>query len=151
MDTGRIRVLAVASGGGHWVQLMRLAHAFSDGEVEFVTTNAGYRSEVPGVMHVVTDASMWEKLKLVRMFAEIGWIVVTRRPNVVVSTGAAPGFAAIVFGKFFRARTIWIDSVANSEELSASGRVAGRFADVWLTQWPHLARPEGPHYWGAVL
>ena len=32
-----------------------------------------------------------------------------------------------------------------------SGRLARRVADAWLTQWQHLARPEGPHYWGAVL
>ena len=25
------------------------------------------------------------------------------------------------------------------------------FADAWLVQWPHLARPGGPEYWGSVL
>jgi hypothetical protein len=52
---------------------------------------------------------------------------------------------------FLRARTIWIDSIANVERLSSSGAQARRVADVWLTQWEHLARPEGPEYWGAVL
>ena len=32
-----------------------------------------------------------------------------------------------------------------------SGRVAGRVADLWLTQWPHLARDEGPFCRGSVL
>ena len=50
-----------------------------------------------------------------------------------------------------RAKTIWIDSIANCERLSSSGRRARRVAHQWLTQWPDLARPEGPHYWGAVL
>ena len=32
-----------------------------------------------------------------------------------------------------------------------SGQLAGRFADLWLTQWRHLARPGGPNYIGSVL
>ena len=32
-----------------------------------------------------------------------------------------------------------------------SGQKIGRHADLWLTQWPHLARPEGPFFKGAVL
>jgi hypothetical protein len=69
----------------------------------------------------------------------------------VISTGAAPGYFAVRIGKLFGARTIWVDSVANAEELSLSGKEAGRHVDLWLTQWPHLARPEGPHFKGNVL
>jgi hypothetical protein len=32
-----------------------------------------------------------------------------------------------------------------------AGVRVGRHADLWLTQWPHLSRPDGPHYGGAVL
>ena len=70
---------------------------------------------------------------------------------VVISTGAAPGFFGLAFGKLLGARTIWIDSMANVEELSLSGRQVRRFADLWLTQWPHLARPDGPRYEGGVV
>ena len=73
------------------------------------------------------------------------------RPDVVLSTGAAPGFFAILFGKLLGARTIWVDSIANAEQLSLSGKKAGRFADLWLTQWPHLAQPGGPLYKGSVI
>lgn len=145
------RVLAVASGGGHWVQLLRLRPAFSGHQVEYLSTNAGYSGDVEAPLHVVTDANMWQKLKLVRMFAEVAWVVIRYRPQVVVTTGAAPGFAAIVFGKLIGARTVWLDSVANSEELSGSGKQARRWADAWLTQWPHLAKEDGPKHWGSVL
>ncbi len=30
-----------------------------------------------------------------------------------------------------------------------SGSRVGRFADLWLTQWPHLAKAEGPYYGGS--
>lgn len=73
------------------------------------------------------------------------------RPDVVISTGAAPGFFAARLAKLVGARTIWLDSIANGEELSLSGQRAGRFVDLWLTQWEHLASHDGPQYFGNVL
>jgi UDP-N-acetylglucosamine:LPS N-acetylglucosamine transferase len=78
-------------------------------------------------------------------------IILRERPDVVISTGAAPGYFALRFGKMMGARTIWLDSIANVDRLSRSGRQVRNYADVWLTQWPHLALDEGPHYSGAVL
>jgi hypothetical protein len=69
----------------------------------------------------------------------------------VITTGAAPGYFAIRIGNLFGARTIWVDSIANGEELSLSGQKAGPHAALWLTQWAHLAKAEGPHYRGSVL
>lgn len=153
VDTKNVgkRVLAVASGGGHWVQLLRLRPAFDGCLIEYISTNAGYQADVQGTLHVVTDANMWQKLKLIKMFLEVAWVLMIFRPQIVITTGAAPGYAAIMFGKLFCAKTIWLDSIANSEELSNSGKQAKRWADVWLTQWPHLSDANGPKFWGSVL
>ncbi|HEY8607983.1 MAG TPA: glycosyl transferase [Noviherbaspirillum sp.] len=151
MNTTRKQVLAVASGGGHWVQLLRLRPAFEHNDVTYMTTNADYGKDVASRLVTIADANLKEKLRLLRMFGEVLLHVVRLRPDVVISTGAAPGFAAIFFGRLLGARTIWIDSIANSEQLSVSGRFAKRYADVWLTQWAHLAHPDGPEYWGGVL
>ena len=97
------------------------------------------------------DANIWEKVAMVKMFAAVFFRVAMIRPDVVVTTGAAPGLSALMVGKLFGARTMWIDSIANSEQLSGSGKVARHFADVWLTQWEHLAADSGPQYWGGVL
>ena len=72
-------------------------------------------------------------------------------PNVIVTTGAAPGFFALFFGKLLGMKTIWIDSIANVHEVSMSGRKVARFADLYITQWEHLARDEGPYYFGSVV
>jgi UDP-N-acetylglucosamine:LPS N-acetylglucosamine transferase len=148
--TGK-KVLAVASGGGHWVQLLRLRPAFEGHRVEYISTNAGYQADIQDTLHVVTDANMWQKLKLLKMFMEVAWVVFSLRPDVIVTTGAAPGFAAIMFGRLLGAKTVWIDSIANSEELSTSGKQARRWATAWVTQWEHLSQDNGPEYWGAVL
>jgi hypothetical protein len=76
---------------------------------------------------------------------------VRTRPDVVVSTGAAPGYFALRIGKILGARTVWIDSIANAEALSRTGTLVRPWADLWLTQWPHLAADGGPAYAGSVL
>jgi UDP-N-acetylglucosamine:LPS N-acetylglucosamine transferase len=85
------------------------------------------------------------------MLLQVSWLVLRLRPDVIISTGAAPGYAAIQLGRLIGARTVWIDSIANVEVLSLSGAQIGRHADLWLTQWPHLSKPEGPEFKGAVI
>lgn len=146
------RILAAASGGGHWVQLCRLMPAFNGHDTAFLTTMTGNRTDVPSArFYSIRGASLWNKLGLIRMCLQVLWIVIRERPDVVISTGAAVGYFSLRIGKLFGARTIWIDSIANVDKLSISGKHVGRHADLWLTQWPQLAKPEGPQYYGAVL
>ena len=146
-----VKLLAVASGGGHWVQLRRLQPAFDGASVTWISTQPDYQKEVGSNFHSVQDASLWSKWSLLIMFVQVAWLMLKIRPDVVVTTGAAPGFAAIVFGRVIGARTVWVDSIANSETLSTSGKRVKRWAHVWLTQWEHLSTADGPEFWGAVL
>jgi Oligosaccharide biosynthesis protein Alg14 like len=146
------KVLAISSGGGHWIQLLRLKPAFVDSDLTLVTVKPGYRVDAGGVRFIVVpDSNRWNKGALVRTAYSVLWLLVRERPDVIVTTGAAPGYFAVRFGKWVGARTVWIDSVANAETLSLSGQRAGRHADLWLTQWPHLASEKGPFYRGNVL
>lgn len=148
----RKRVLAVSSGGGHWVQMMRLVAALEAHDVAYVTVNKSYRCDVNGAkFFAVIDATAWNKVKLVWQAFQILMIVLRQRPDIVVSTGAAPGYFAIRFAKWIGARTIWIDSIANVERLSRAGACVEPYADLWLTQWQHLALDPGPSFRGAVL
>jgi UDP-N-acetylglucosamine:LPS N-acetylglucosamine transferase len=148
----RPRVLLVSSGGGHWVQLLRLRPAFEGCDTTFVCVRPEYRVDVPGCrFFAVNDATRWNKFGLLLLALRVLVAELRVRPDVVVSTGAAPGYFALRFAKLLGARTVWIDSIANVERLSMTGALVRRYADRWLTQWPQLARPEGPQFAGAVL
>jgi UDP-N-acetylglucosamine:LPS N-acetylglucosamine transferase len=155
------RVLAISSGGGHWVELRRLRAAWSGCDVAYATAHPGYRAEVeaepdPGGGRVrffsFLEANRWQKVRMIGQLAGIIWILIRVRPHVIVSTGSSPGFFAVRLGRMLLgSRTIWIQSIADTEGMSLSGQLAGKHADLWLTQWEHLAKPEGPHYHGSVL
>jgi UDP-N-acetylglucosamine:LPS N-acetylglucosamine transferase len=111
-----------------------------------------YANDVAGEdFRVIPDATRWNKIRGLWMAAKVFWIVATLRPDVVVSTGAAPGYFAVRFGRWFGARTCWIDSIANAEELSLSGRKIRPYATRVLSQWPEVAKAENTEYGGSVL
>lgn len=119
----------------------------------YVTVQPSYAAEVAdaGRFYAVTDATRWSRWDLLKMVLQVTWIVLRERPDVVITTGAAPGVVALRMGKWLGARTVWLDSIANVEAMSMSGMKVRGFADLWLTQWEALAKPEGPVFLGAVL
>lgn len=155
------RVMAVSSGGGHWVELRRLAPAWEGCEVSYVTTEPGFRDELAGEQpaprfFTVPDANRFTgKLTILRLVVRLAGLVLRLRPDVVVSTGALPGYLAIRLARLTGARAIWVDSIANVDELSMSGDRVGGHCDLWLTQWEHLSqRGDGrpaPGYAGKVI
>jgi UDP-N-acetylglucosamine:LPS N-acetylglucosamine transferase len=154
MDSKKPRkVMAIASGGGHWVQMRRIMPAFAGLEVFYVSADPTSAIDVQGcVYYVIRDVTRRDRLGFALLLGQLLRILTRERPDVVITTGSAPGLVALGLAKaLLGARTIWIDSIANVERLSSSGRQARRVADVWLTQWQHLDSPGGPQYWGAVL
>jgi UDP-N-acetylglucosamine:LPS N-acetylglucosamine transferase len=152
MTTESRKVLAIASGGGHWVQMLRVLPAFEGHEVVLATVDGAYGVDAPGyTLRVIPDANRWNKWALLKSAWAIFRLLRRERPDVILSTGAAPGFFALRMGRILGARTIWLDSIANAEKLSLSGERIGPHADLWLTQWPHLERETGPTHRGATL
>lgn len=145
-------VLAVSSGGGHWVQMQRLTPAFAGAEVHYATTDATAADQIGEArLHVYPDANKDTPLRLLACVARMAWIVAKVRPDVVISTGAAGGFLAIKLARILGARTMFVDSIANAAALSISARLSVGVADRVLSQWPQVAALTGTEYRGAVI
>jgi UDP-N-acetylglucosamine:LPS N-acetylglucosamine transferase len=146
------KVLFISSSGGHWKQMRRLESAFIGFEKHYAATESSYYQFVVGQpFYAIPDASMWSKFRLLWQAASVLVLLLRVRPAVVISTGASVGFFALFFAKKMGIKTIWVDSLANVEQMSLSGLKVKPYADLWLTQWEHLAKPEGPYFYGAVL
>ena len=130
---------------------MLLRPALEGFQVQFSSTLPGLSDPELGKVHLVPDCNRNERLRSLAACLKILLLVARFRPHVVVTTGALPGLIALFFGKLMGARTVWIDSVANAEEMSLAGQKARRHADLWLSQWPEVARATGAKYAGSVL
>lgn len=145
------RVLAIASGGGHFVQLLRLRPAWDGHDVTYATVHAASAADVaPAPLLTFHDVSRADWWRLPLACWDIARILLKVRPQVIITTGALPGLVALTMARPFGVRSLWADSIANSEILSGSGHQAGKVATRVVTQWPALAEP-GVEHWGSVL
>jgi UDP-N-acetylglucosamine:LPS N-acetylglucosamine transferase len=145
-------LIAAASGGGHWIELLRLKRAFEGWDVVYVSMFENYVSAIPGARYYTDpDASRFDKLAFFKVALKAFRIMLKERPDAIVTTGSAPMLWFLIFGRLIGAKTLWIDSIAQAEKMSSSGRIAKKLATVAVAQWPEVARDEDIEYWGAVL
>lgn len=133
--------------------MRRLRPAFEGLDVAYVTIHPDYAVDVPGRrFYAVPDVTRMSLPRLLALVPRLIRILLKERPDVVVTTGSFPGLICLALARVFtRAKTLWIDSIANCERLSSSGQRARFVAHAWVTQWPELSGAKGPYYWGQVL
>jgi len=134
------KILAVASGGGHWKQLLRITEAMHDDfEFCYVSTRPDVASSVKGeAFHVIPDFSRSDCFRIIPASLRAIRILIRENPDAVITTGAAPGLVVVFAARLLRKRTVWIDSIANAARLSLSGRIASHFVSRTYTQWREL-------------
>ena len=133
-------ILAIASCGGHWKQLIRITKPLERFfNIYYVSTRMDYASLVESKFYTIRDFNNNSRMGMLFSFAQAIRIILEVKPQVVITTGAAPGLAMILVAALMRKRTIWIDSIANVQRISLSGRIAQYFVSQIYTQWPKLA------------
>lgn len=145
-------LLAISSGGGHLEQLMLCRPGFDGVKTHYVSTLDGVKEQFKLEEYTkVDDFNRNNISSIFRSAIQINKIISLIKPDIIITTGAAPGLLALVIGKFYGIHLIWIDSIANSEKISLSGRIAKYVATVRITQWPHLVSSRSIRYMGSVL
>ncbi|MEQ5834958.1 UDP-N-acetylglucosamine--LPS N-acetylglucosamine transferase [Marinobacter sp. R17] len=150
-------LMLAASFGGHWKQLMVLEDLLDQGDrrLSFVSTSRETPPEAIGADYYrIPDCNAGERFNALRCLSSGLGLMLRLRPDLLITTGALPGLLLAVAAKLTGTRVIWVDSVANAECLSTSGRMAAKFVDLCCTQWEHLAdndNARGPVYLGSVL
>ena len=135
-----MKVLGVASGGGHVVELLRLQPAFLEHELIYMSTLDSYASTFKGyAYHTIPDFSQWNVYKIPGAAWVLYRLMARIRPDVVVTTGAAPGVLALFIGWLLGAKTIWVEASCHTDKVSISGRICALFASRVYTQWEHLS------------
>ncbi len=150
----KLRVCLAASAGGHISQLLKIAGSSQRYHTFCVTTSEIVREKLReyGKVYVVGECNRQHLLKSLLVLLRCIRITFKELPDVVISTGAAPGGILCLVSKILGAKIVWVDSIANVERLSLSGRLIRPVADLFLTQWPEVAEKySNVEYIGAVI
>ncbi len=137
----KLKICLAASAGGHLSQLLAIQEAWTGRDLVWVSTGEMVREKLRalGKTYIVGESNRRQLFKTLAVMGRCFWIVWKEKPQLVVSTGAAAGFWICLWGKLLGAKVIWLDSIANAECLSLSGRLIRPFADLVLSQWPDVA------------
>ena len=155
-----LKLVVGASAGGHANELIRLLDVAEGGlwpiDVEAYVTTMQLAAEAFArrgrPVHIIGEGDRKKPLRSVAVLARAGALAIRLRPDVVVTTGSMPLAFFAMCAKLLGARVVWIDSVAQIEDLSLSGRAMRHVADLFLVQWPEVAaRYPGAEYAGEVL
>lgn len=154
-----LKLVVGASAGGHSTELLILLNAARGiWPVEpsvYITTMhiaaEGFARHGKPV-HVIGECDRSKPLQVIAVLFRTLWLAIQERPDAVVTTGSMPLAMFCVWAKLLGAKIVWIDSVAQVDEMSVSGRLMQRVADLCLVQWPDVAaRNANVEYAGEVL
>ncbi|WP_298233753.1 hypothetical protein [uncultured Azohydromonas sp.] len=154
-----MKLVVGASAGGHANELqILLRHAqglWPAQPAAYITTMeiAASGFDTGGrPVHVIGECDRRKPFQAVAVLGRTLGLAWKLRPDVVVTTGSMPLALFCIWSKLLGAKVVWIDSVAQIEALSVSGRLMRRVADLCLAQWPAVAaRYRGVEYAGEVL
>jgi|SRR5690625_224805 len=142
-------IALVASYGGHLSELKRMIepNLYKQNNIKtlLITTKPTKDS-----LFTIKDFNRYNFFLGLSQFNAIRRIIKQNNIHLVVTTGAAPGLYFGLIARLLGKKTIWIDSLANVDKLSMSGKLATIFFHRVFVQWEHLA--EGKiEYIGCVL
>ena len=152
-----LKVCVGASSGGHMTELLGLLSTVETWPVRpsvYVTSRQIWAKKLKelGPTYVVGDCDRNKPLQIVMTAIRSFRMVAKERPDVVITTGSLPIAIVCLLAKSFGAKIVWIDSIAQLDDLSMSGKLVRKYADLFITQWPEVAeRYENAEYVGELL
>lgn len=132
-----MKVLLVCSAGGHLTHLFRLRPWWEQFERTWVTFE-----KADAVSLLKGEDVRWAyhpTTRNVRNLLRNTWLAVKmlarRRPDVIVSSGAAVAFPFFVLGKLLRIPTVYIEVYDRIDSATLTGRLCHPISDLFLLQW----------------
>jgi UDP-N-acetylglucosamine:LPS N-acetylglucosamine transferase len=147
------RILLVACGGGHLLELLALEQAWRDLDHRFVT------QRTVDATHLLADEDVvygygpsTRSISCLLRNLRLAWTTIRQyRPDVILSTGAHIEVPFFIVGRLHRLRLIHVESLTRLERPSLSGRMVYPLADAFFVQWPTSAPRRRALYAGSIM
>ena len=142
------KVLFISSGGGHFNELMRLKPLFKKYNSYFATeklkATKNLKEKFNGkffyLVYGTKDHMLTYPFKLLANCFISLYQFIKIRPDVVVTTGAQSAGPMCCIAKIFRKKIVYIETMANINKKTITGRIIYHFADLFIVQWEYLLK-----------
>ena len=142
------KVMFISSMGGHLSELMQLKSIFKDYDYKIVTEKhkstislkSRYKSKIDYLAEGNKDHFFRYIFVLPYNVIKSFVLFLKFKPDVVVTTGAHTCVAMCYIAKLFRKKVIYIESFANIETKTLTGRLVYPIADIFVVQWASMLK-----------
>ena len=142
------KVLFISSTGGHLSELMQLKSMFSKYDYHIITERTKsnmylkdkYPKKVNYLVYGTKSNMLTYPFKLFYNCFKSLFLYIKIRPNVIVTTGAHTAGPMCCIGKIFGSKIVYIETFANSETKSVTGKMIYKFADLFIVQWEDMLK-----------
>jgi beta-1,4-N-acetylglucosaminyltransferase len=153
------KVLFISSTGGHLSEMMQLKKLFNNYNYHIITEKDKttkslknkYNKKINYLLYGTKDHLF--SYIFIFMFNVIKslYLLLKINPKVIVTTGAHTAVPMCYFGKLFGKKIIFIETFANSETKTLSGKLVYPIADLFIVQWETMLKhyPKA-QYWGWI-
>lgn len=134
-----------ASMGGHLEEIACLKEIANSSDESFLVTEKGGFQEINfcgKTKHVlqINRKELLFPVKFIVLFVQSLFILLSERPDYIISTGALATFPICFLGKLFGMKVIYIESFARVDEPSLTGKLMYHVADLFIVQWKEMMK-----------
>lgn len=145
------KVLFISSTGGHLDELLQLKSLFNEYDYHIITekqkSNLSLKDKYPNRVNFLLYGSYTTLLNkiiypfrlLYNSFKSL-ILYIKIRPKYIVTTGAHTAGPMCLIGHIFGSKIIYIETFANSQTKSKTGRIVYKFADLFIVQWESMLK-----------
>ncbi len=142
------KVMFISSMGGHLTELMQLKIIFKNYDYKIITEKhkstlglkARYKSKIDYLLAGNKDHMLRYLYVLPYNFIKSFIMFLKFKPDVIVTTGAHTCVAMCYIAKIFRKKVIYIESFANIETKTLTGKLIYPIADKFMVQWKSMLK-----------
>ena len=135
-----MKILLVGSTGGHFKALQQFQSLAEKNDSCWVTFNSSTTEKVLSDSKVYWAYGPTNRNipNLIKNFLLAFQVILTEKPELILSTGAGVAVPFLILGKLFGAKTLFLESFTRIEDLSMSAKLAMPFIDIIYVQWQQL-------------
>ena len=142
------KVLFISSTGGHLKELLQLKKLFGKYDSYLITEKTDstkklkdeYKEKMGYMVFGTKDHMLTYPFKLLTNCFISVYYFVKIRPKYIVTTGTHTAGPICYLGKIFGSKIIYIETMANINRKTQTGRLIYPIADLFIVQWESMLK-----------
>jgi hypothetical protein len=144
-NSGRrpLKVCLASSAGGHLAELQVLKKSWDGCETFYLIMRGPTADGLARAGHrvfQVDNARRTRPWTMIRTLWQTIPVIIRERPDAIITTGAGVVIPACLLVKMLRGKLIYVETIAEVDRPTITGRVLHRWADLFIVQWPQLKK-----------